>query len=101
MWLLTANISSPVGKITMWLLNSRRRMQWYRLHTLKAVTGKEWFQIHEHLPLSEDERNNLDTGVPNCLLMLRNDFNDLAFVRRSGCCATEPGYAGDIGAIEI
>ena len=33
--------------------------------------------------------------------MLRNDFNDFAFEHRSGCCATEPGYAGDIGAIEI
>ena len=43
----------------------------------------------------------VDTGVPNCLLMLRNDFNDFAFEHRSGCCATEPGYAGDIGAIEI
>ena len=43
----------------------------------------------------------VDTGVPNCLLMLRNDFNDFAFEHRSGCCATEPGYAGDIDAIEI
>ena len=43
----------------------------------------------------------VDTGVPNGLLMLRNDFNDFAFEHRSGCCATEPGYAGDIGAIEI
>ena len=33
--------------------------------------------------------------------MLRNGFNDFAFEHRSGCCATEPGYAGDIGAIEI
>ena len=40
----------------------------------------------------------VDTRVPNCLLMLRNDF---AFEHRSGCCATEPGYARDIGAIEI
>ena len=43
----------------------------------------------------------VDTGVPNCLLMLRNGFNDFAFEHRSGCCATEPGYAEDIGAIEI
>ena len=43
----------------------------------------------------------VDTGVPYCLLMLRNDFNDFAFEHWSGCCATEPGYAGDIGAIEI
>ena len=42
----------------------------------------------------------VDTGVPYCLL-LRNDFNDFAFEHQSGCCATEPGYAGDIGAIEI
>ena len=43
----------------------------------------------------------VDTGVPYSLLMLRNDSNDFAFEHRSGCCATEPGYAGDIGAIEI
>ena len=43
----------------------------------------------------------VDTGVPNCLLLLRNDFNDFAFEHQSGCCATEPGYAGDIGAIKI
>ena len=42
----------------------------------------------------------VDTGVPYCLLMLRNDFSDFAFESRSGGCATEPGYAGDIGAIE-
>ena len=43
----------------------------------------------------------VDTSGPNCLLILRNDSNDFAFEHRSGCCATEPGYAGDIGAIEI
>ena len=43
----------------------------------------------------------VDTGVPNGLLRLRNDFNDFEFEHWSGCCPTEPGYAGDIGAIEI
>ena len=43
----------------------------------------------------------VDTGVPNSLLMLRNSLKDFAFEHRSGCCATEPGYAGDIGATEI
>ena len=43
----------------------------------------------------------VDTGVPYCLLMLRNSLNDFVFEQRSGRCATEPGYAGDIGAIEI
>ena len=43
----------------------------------------------------------VDTGAPNGLLMLRNSFNDFVFEHRSGCCATEPGYAGDIDAIEI
>ena len=43
----------------------------------------------------------VDTGVPYCLLMLRNSLKDFAFEHRSGCCATESGYAGDIGAIEI
>ena len=33
-------------------------------------------------------------------VMLRNSLNDLVFEHRSACCATEPGYAGDIGAIE-
>ena len=43
----------------------------------------------------------VDTGVPNGLLMLRNSLNDFVFKHWSGCWATEPGYAGDIGAIEI
>ena len=59
------------------------------------------------LPPSEDVSKHtfstwpypVDTGVPYCLLMLRNDFNDFAFEHRSGCFASEPGYAGDIGAI--
>ena len=42
-----------------------------------------------------------DTGVPNSLLMLRNSLNDFVFEQQSGCCTTEPGYTGDIGAIEI
>ena len=43
----------------------------------------------------------VDTGVPNRVLMLRNSLNEFVFEYRSGCCATEPGYAGDIGDIEI
>ena len=42
----------------------------------------------------------VDTGVPNGLTMLWNSINDFVFEHRSGCCATEPGYAGDIGTIE-
>ena len=37
----------------------------------------------------------------NGLLMLRNGFNDFVLEHRSGCCATDPGFAGDVGAIEI
>ena len=43
----------------------------------------------------------VDTGVPSSLLMLRNSLNDFVFEHQSGCCATKPGYAGDIGSIEI
>ena len=43
----------------------------------------------------------IDTGVPNGLLMLWNSLKDFAFEHRPGCCATEPSYAGDIGATEI
>ena len=32
---------------------------------------------------------------------LLGKHNDFVFEHQSGCCATEPGYAGDIGAIEI
>ena len=31
----------------------------------------------------------------------KNSLNGFVFEHRSGCCATEPGYAGDIGAIEM
>ena len=43
----------------------------------------------------------VDTGVPNGWYMLRNSLNDFVFEHRSGCCTTEPDYAGDNGAIEI
>ena len=43
----------------------------------------------------------VDTSVPNDLLMLRNSLNNFVFEHQSSCCATEPGYTGDIGAIEI
>ena len=50
-------------------------------------------------------RTNTDTRafsscLPNGLLMVRDSLNDFVFEHRSGCCPTEPGYAGDIGAIE-
>ena len=61
------------------------------------------------LPPSEDVSKHtfltppspIGTSVPRGLLILRNSFNDFVFEQWSGCCATEPGYAGDIGAIEI
>ena len=43
----------------------------------------------------------VDTSVPNGLLMLQNSFHDFIFEHWSGCYTTEPGYAGDIGLIEI
>ena len=60
------------------------------------------------LPLSEDVSKlpfrlglptPVNTGMPNGLLMLWNDFNDFLFEHRSGCRATETAYAGNIGAI--
>ena len=58
------------------------------------------------LPPSEDvSKHTFSTwpfrGRHRCALLPVDDFNDFAFEHRSGCCATEPGYAGDIGAIEI
>ena len=41
------------------------------------------------------------TVVPIGLLMLQNSFNDFVLEHRSGRCTTEPGYTGDIGAIEF
>ena len=41
----------------------------------------------------------IDTSTPNDLLMLWNCFIYFAVGHR--CCATEPGFAEDIGAIEI
>ena len=43
----------------------------------------------------------VDTECALLPVDVRNGFNDFAFEHRSGCCATEPGYARDIGAIEI
>ena len=41
------------------------------------------------------------TSTPNCSLIIRNCLIDFAVEHRFSCCATEPGCAGDIGAIEI
>ena len=41
------------------------------------------------------------TVTPHGLLMLRNCLIDFAVVHWFGCRATEPGFAGDIGAIEV
>ena len=48
--------------------------------------------------------STIDTVTPHGLLMLRNCFLDFAvehWFGWFGCCATEPGFAGDIGAIEV
>ena len=39
--------------------------------------------------------------MPDGLLMLWNSFINFIFEHWSGCCATEPGYTGDIGTIKI
>ena len=43
----------------------------------------------------------LGTGTPDSLLMPRNCFINFAVEHWFGCHATEPGFAGDIGAVEI
>ena len=43
----------------------------------------------------------IDTVTPHGLLMLRNCFLDFAVEHWFGCRATEPGFARDIGAIEV
>ena len=43
----------------------------------------------------------MDAVTPHGLLMLRNCFLDFAVEHSFGRRATEPGYAGDIGAIEV
>ena len=41
------------------------------------------------------------TRVPDGLLMLRNCLSDFALKRWFDCCATEPGFTWNIGAIEV
>ena len=43
----------------------------------------------------------IDTVTPYGLLMLQNCFLDFAVEHWFGCRATEPGFAGDIDAIEV
>ena len=43
----------------------------------------------------------IDIGMPDDLLTLWNCFIDFAVENWCGCRANEPGYAGDIGIIEI
>ena len=42
----------------------------------------------------------MDTAMPDGVMTLRNCFLDSAVEHWFGCRATEPGFAGDIGAIE-
>ena len=43
----------------------------------------------------------VDTVMPHGLLMLRNCFLGFAVEHWFPCRATEPGFAGDIGAIKV
>ena len=43
----------------------------------------------------------LDTSTPDSPLMLLSCFTDFAIEHWFGCCTTEPGFARNIGAIEI
>ena len=47
--------------------------------------------------LQRSQLNNINADG----LLLPNSFIDFAFRHWFGCCATEPGYPGDIGAVEI
>ena len=47
------------------------------------------------------ELSPIDTVTPHGLLMLRNYFLGFAAEHWFGWCATEPSFAGDIGAIEV
>ena len=69
---------------------------------IRTNTGARAFNscapsLWNNLPLSVHS----PTSVATLPLLLWNSLNDFVFEHRSGCCATEPGYAGDIGAIEI
>ena len=67
------------------------------VNTATSVARRRFKTYPFNLPPSPRPQ---DTGVPNGLLMWRNSFNDFVFEHRSGCCTTEPGYGGDIDAIE-
>ena len=43
----------------------------------------------------------IDTVTPHGLLMLQNCFLDFAVEHWFGCRNTEPGFPGDLGAIEV
>ena len=43
----------------------------------------------------------IDTGMPDCPLMLQNCFIEFDVEHQFGWHATEPDFAGDIGAMEI
>ena len=47
------------------------------------------------------ELSHIDTSMPDGLLMSWNCFLDFAVGHWFCCCATKPGFAGDIGTIEV
>ena len=69
--------------------------------SVRSATSVATFRRRPNLPLRLSLPVPVDTGVSNGLLMLPNSLDDFVFEHQSVCCTTEPGYAGDIGAIEI
>ena len=72
---------------------------------VKTNTGARAFHscapsLWNNLPLSLC-LSPIDTVTSHDVLMLRNCFLDFAVEHWFGCRATEPGFAGDIGVIEV
>ena len=59
------------------------------------------FKKHLKTLLFDFSLSPIDTSMPDGLLMLLNCFLDFAVEHWFGCRATEPGFARDIGTIEI
>ena len=91
---ITSDMDSASDRVKIENVNDRFNV-WN--HCLSVATFKKYLKTH----LLDLAFPPIDTVTPHGLFMLRNCVLDFAVEHWFGCRATEPGFAGDIGAIEV
>ena len=101
--ILTRDVSfKDVSHVCKWVPLTYVKVNWKEIITVKVNTISSWPWpldcLPKHIPLG---LSPIVAVTPHGLLMLRNYLIDFAVEHWFGCHATESGFAGDIGAIEV